>query len=747
VRCEFCDILLEILTTPFDDRIPRSEVGRVSDIVSNSKCDVHPRIILALFGEAFHEKRFETIEVVKRKKFIYTTVILCLRSDDQHLGSFEGREIFLAAPEHVAQTLGCRTIMDSDWIDGRMLIRWKSTCDNRHHAHANQSLKIWDRAPGPTFLIDTVDECLVKGDEAKSYIALSYVWGKDSFYHTSKHDLARLFQPHAFTADTSSQSLPRTIIDVFGVVKLLGERYLWVDALCIPQDDVVMKQREINNMAAIYTKATLTIIAAQGSDANFGLRGVRGASRERSFATRGESFSFGSHIIPYHSVSEKLWAVPWSSRGWTFQEYLLSRRMLVFIEGTAFFQCSDTVWEENTDHGSDTPNWRRDEAVSWFKLTVDRMPDSFRLGELIRSYNARTLTHSEDIFNAFEGLASALTASCFPEGFLCGMPITYFSIFLLWQPHSATRRRTSSNPTAAKAIFPSWSWMGWQDKLYNHAILFENDFVKRYASTGSDEKWLVERTILPIVQWYAHETRQSHRIPISNSWYKLREKYLNKQEEPPPPHWHRHEYIEHEQAEHGDSTGLHPRDIVPRWFYTNDFSPGSEYWYPIPLPDSSTTGKHSTNVRFLSCRAQRSYLNLGERRFEAEVYTHRILRDDKSRWAGMVMMHRDADAEDWMSSPMIGSEYLTNETVELVAVSEGWAYDDYFSGNGAPLLDDKVMGELDDPERPLTGEQYKFYDVLCVEWKDDVAYRTGLGRVQKEAWERQKLEWIDLTLG
>ena len=42
---------------------------------------------------------------------------------------------------------------------------------------------------------------------------------------------------------------------------------------------------------------------------------------------------------------------------------------------------------------------------------------------------------------------------------------------------------------------------------------------------------------------------------------------------------------------------------------------------------------------------------------------------------------------------------------------------------------------------------YKFYNVLFIEWKEGVAYRKGLGRVSKEAWERQATEWIDLTLG
>lgn len=42
---------------------------------------------------------------------------------------------------------------------------------------------------------------------------------------------------------------------------------------------------------------------------------------------------------------------------------------------------------------------------------------------------------------------------------------------------------------------------------------------------------------------------------------------------------------------------------------------------------------------------------------------------------------------------------------------------------------------------------YEFHNVLWIEWNEGVAYRKGLGRVIKEAWERQATEWIDLTLG
>jgi len=45
------------------------------------------------------------------------------------------------------------------------------------------------------------------------------------------------------------------------------------------------------------------------------------------------------------------------------------------------------------------------------------------------------------------------------------------------------------------------------------------------------------------------------------------------------------------------------------------------------------------------------------------------------------------------------------------------------------------------------GSKYEFYHVLWVEWVEGIAYRKGLGRIMRSAWEEQELEWIDLILG
>lgn len=59
----------------------------------------------------------------------------------------------------------------------------------------------------------------------------------------------------------------------------IGERFLWADTLCIPQDDTKVRQRMISKMTAVYANAGMTIIAADGDHADHGLRGVPGQSQ------------------------------------------------------------------------------------------------------------------------------------------------------------------------------------------------------------------------------------------------------------------------------------------------------------------------------------------------------------------------------------------------------------------------------------------------------------------------------------
>jgi hypothetical protein len=97
------------------------------------------------------------------------------------------------------------------------------------------------------------------------YAALSYMWGGPQQFLTRKDSL------EARIARIELEDLPKTIRDAVLVCRAVGMQWLWVDALCIIQDDPQDKLEQIKTMGRVYQSASLTIIPATsvGSDEGF----------------------------------------------------------------------------------------------------------------------------------------------------------------------------------------------------------------------------------------------------------------------------------------------------------------------------------------------------------------------------------------------------------------------------------------------------------------------------------------------
>jgi len=127
------------------------------------------------------------------------------------------------------------------WIDSHLLQRWKWTCDHRHGKRC-RAAPVNIHSYGPTRLIDTWRKRLVTDCPEDNCIALSYVWVGTSYLSTVNHIIRHLQLDNAFTNLDLLNRIPRTIRDAMCVVDLSHERYLWVDSICILQDDEVKKQ-------------------------------------------------------------------------------------------------------------------------------------------------------------------------------------------------------------------------------------------------------------------------------------------------------------------------------------------------------------------------------------------------------------------------------------------------------------------------------------------------------------------------
>ncbi|KAF4469651.1 HET-domain-containing [Fusarium albosuccineum] len=190
-------------------------------------------------------------------------------------------------------------------------------------------------------LIDVQRGCLVEGNLDWAYACLSYVWGGIAIPKLTKERQARYSTENGIYEN--GMKAVQTITDAIKLVSCLGFRYLWVDALCIMQDDSVDISTYIPHMGHIYRGAIVTIVSDSRS-ANTGIPGIS-MPRPKSSATLN---AHGYNLVASKmTLSESLATSTWFRRGWTLQEMCFSQCILLFTESQVFFQGDDSIYMED----------------------------------------------------------------------------------------------------------------------------------------------------------------------------------------------------------------------------------------------------------------------------------------------------------------------------------------------------------------------------------------------------------------
>jgi hypothetical protein len=114
------------------------------------------------------------------------------------------------------------------------------------------------------------------------------------------------------------------------VVSSLGERYLWVDVLCIIQDDEKSKALFISQMDIVYHHALLTIVAMSGQDANSGLPGLRPFTSPQQLRKEVDGSVF---LTTPPGLRSSASVSRYEQRGWTLQERILSNDASISPQG------------------------------------------------------------------------------------------------------------------------------------------------------------------------------------------------------------------------------------------------------------------------------------------------------------------------------------------------------------------------------------------------------------------------------
>ncbi|EAA29335.1 HET-domain-containing protein [Neurospora crassa] len=244
-------------------------------------------------------------------------------------------------------------------------------------------------------------------NQVANYVTLSYLWGTAEATGESVVQSTNCDGGSGLALPTQ---IPLVISDAIRVVKQLGYRYLWVDRYCIPQEDGAAKHRQILNMGRIYSNSSLTIIAAAGDEPEYGLPGVSSRSR---LAQVGVQINDKISLVLYEPPTDHITNSKWNTRGWTYQEGLLSKRRLVFTDLMVYFQCHEMHGDEvlslpipgsGEDYDEIRPLSPKTFDIGRVFPKVTDWDDSLTAWERISEYGPRELGYDSDALNAISGV-------------------------------------------------------------------------------------------------------------------------------------------------------------------------------------------------------------------------------------------------------------------------------------------------------------------------------------------------------
>ncbi|KAI0848823.1 heterokaryon incompatibility protein-domain-containing protein [Daldinia vernicosa] len=603
----------------------------------------------------------------------------------------------------------------------------------------------------PNFwIIDTQENCLVPGDSVDKYAALSYVWRSPLDASSNRAPTQRQSQSkidgrvlafskrfkmprpgHQFSIKTErlmlqrdkldnfrkpgflsfesgvAETLPEVIRDSMDFVRQSGVRYLWVDCLCIPQNDEATGD-SVLSMRDIYSGAYFTIIAAAESSGLYG-SGDNIESVENEDGVPDASSLHGALLMTH-----------WATRGWTFQEQMLSKRSFVFLNETAFWDCQEAVWWSEsliTGQEADARELGTPKAGNmssrWIsqgqkdftgtrnykanrQLSRDLMAPStpnFRLYmELICRYNHRNLTYAQDALPAIAGVFDAL-ANRFSGGFISGLPAIFLDSALLWQPLLKAKRRVCSGkrPESFPPL-PSWSWAGWQCLIDPISLEGALDYeIRGDISRGGLGKSMCSWRTRKLVDWVCSTTAADECEILEP---RILEQYKGLRDNPSdkelPDGWsHKTEYTDSEEGVKPCAPTNRPKD----WYFY-DSNAQSAFRYPLPITHVPQTVGNQGYKRFLSCTTstttfkvrrvlyphRRAKLRTLRKAYDmrkscdisaldTQLYTNEpdfktycpviTLEDEHGRWAGLLRVMDD------------NKNIKAQQTVEVIAISQG----------------------------------------------------------------------------
>ncbi|KAI1101346.1 HET-domain-containing protein, partial [Jackrogersella minutella] len=303
----------------------------------------------------------------------------------------------------------------------------------------------------------------------QGFAILSYCWGGPQPVQLTHGTVS------SFEDGIPVSKLPKSLRDAAWFTYETGLKYLWIDALCIFQDDPEDKIHEISRMELYYGQSTVTICAASAARCSDGFL----MSREED-AT---NYSIGPIQLRVKTSLGTIGSVqafaesddfnmrrppePITLRGWTLQEALLSRRILIFSSRHLYFTCTVA----NAGCGGPEPMLKPRVMTSYESRVVGihtlsglrDYPVGNVWDKVVNDYTERHLGFAADKLPAVSALASSLVPMANERNqklvYLAGLMLDisdtdnyFWRTEFLWRVHKMPS--TSHIPIGS----PSWSW-------------------------------------------------------------------------------------------------------------------------------------------------------------------------------------------------------------------------------------------------------------------------------------------------
>jgi hypothetical protein len=312
-----------------------------------------------------------------------------------------------------------------------------------------------------------------KGESGK-YLCLSYCWGDATHIPKSTHQTKSQWMK-----EIPWSALPKTFQDAITFVRHLGHRYIWIDSLCIVQDDLADWEREAAQMASIYRNSYLTLAATASADGRGGCfftQDEKHHAEELTVAVNGVSYTlYYRETLPHFAGPDlKLTMTPLGSiqkhfplltRGWIHQERLLSPRVLHFGHQELLWECM----EEHICQCQSSPI----HDVNFPKTKYSVSLDSSSSRNLVRfwkgmvsDYTKLNLSVPSDRLPAMAGMAKYLESSM-GGSYLSGLWQESLVENMLWMSPTEERagRRTRLDPKAPYQHVSTWSWASIEGRI------------------------------------------------------------------------------------------------------------------------------------------------------------------------------------------------------------------------------------------------------------------------------------------